>query len=166
MEGQNLKENTWRARFWLFATIATATAVLAAGQTAQDSEKADRILNVSCMTSCHDLRPIHVQALDKDGWTQVVGAMVEIGAKVGKEEAPLLVEYLVRHHGPVPDGPGKEILLNICTQCHDLTRVREQGATAKEWQETLLAMINEGASLTDEDFVVILRYLARNFPPQ
>jgi cytochrome c5 len=147
-------------------TIATAAVVIAAAADVQPSEKAERIVNRSCVTSCHDLRPIQVQALDEQGWTKVVETMIEKGAEVGKEDVPLLVGYLIRHHGPVPDGAGKDILLNTCTLCHDLTRVKEHGGTAKEWQETLIAMINEGAPLSDADFPVLLRYLARNFPPQ
>ena len=51
-------------------------------------------------------------------------------------------------------------------QCHDLLRVRRNLATREEWEDTLLAMLNEGAMLSDQDFPVLLSYLARNFKPQ
>ena len=77
----------------------------------------------------------------------------------------MLVDYLTRYHGPLPDGPGKEVVLNICTQCHDLQRVRRERRSAEGWAEILQAMLNEGAPLTDQDFATVLRYLARNFRP-
>jgi hypothetical protein len=50
--------------------------------------------------------------------------------------------------------------------CHTLKRVKQHGATAEEWQETLVAMLNEGAPLSEQDLPVVLAYLARNFRPR
>ena len=72
-------------------------------------------------------------------------------------------QYLAQHHGPVPDGPGKQILLNICTMCHDLGRIRLGRRSPEEWEETLVSMLNEGAPLSDEDFPVIHAYLSKHF---
>jgi cytochrome c5 len=138
----------------------------AAGQNDPDANRGEMILNGSCM-SCHDLRPIEVQALDKAGWTDTVNRMVEKGTTFEKDsDIPLLIDYLVQTHGPLPDGAGKPILLNTCTVCHDLSRVKRHGANREQWQETLEAMLNEGAQLSEEDFPVLLNYLARNFKPQ
>jgi competence protein ComEA len=63
----------------------------------------------------------------------------------------------------MPDGPGKDIVLNTCTICHDLSRIKTVRHTKEEWQETLIAMLNEGAPLSDENFPVVLNYLAKNF---
>ena len=62
----------------LGAAVVTAIAVatLAASPSLQQVDRGEQILNVSC-TGCHDARPIQTQALDKDGWTKVVSAMVE-----------------------------------------------------------------------------------------
>lgn len=152
-------------RWCLCATIAAASIAVARGQDAPPPEKGEQILNGSC-TTCHDVRPIDVQALDKEGWTKVVNAMIDEGADLDTDDVPVLVEYLVKQHGPLPDGPGKEILLNTCTQCHDLQRVRRQGRSAEGWGEILEAMLNEGASLSEQEFPVLLRYLARNFRPE
>jgi cytochrome c5 len=150
-------------RVGLFAgvVIMTATAALVAAQNTQ-TDKGEQLMNASC-ANCHDLRPIQVTALDTEGWNGVVGAMVEKGAQIDKPDIPILVEYLTRNHGPLPDGPGKAILLNTCTICHDLSRVKRTAASAEEWRETLGAMLNEGAMLSEQDFPVLLRYLARNF---
>src|SRR5580693_8878537 len=95
--------------------VATRPAIAVTWQTAQDTpDPGEQIQNLSCAT-CHDLRPIQTQALDKDGWTRMVASMVEKGADVKAEDVPVLVNYLVKSHGPLPDGPGKAILLNTCT---------------------------------------------------
>jgi len=137
---------------------------IVAPQDAAQPDKGEQIMNASCR-SCHDLRSIDTQAMDEQGWSKRVQADIEKGAKVDKADVAVLVDYLVRAHGPVPDGPGKEILLNVCTQCHDLKRIRRQGRSAEGWLDVLDAMLNEGAPLSEQELPVILRYLARNFRP-
>ena len=137
---------------------------LAAGQETPKVERGEEIQNASC-TTCHDRRPIDVQALDEAGWKKVIDSMIEKGAEVEKDDVPVLVAYLIKNHGPLPDGPGKDIVLNVCTQCHDLQRVRRQRSSAEGWAEILDTMLNEGAPLSAEEFPVVLRYLARNFRP-
>ena len=131
---------------------------------AQDSsaDKGEQIQNGACL-SCHDLRPIQTASYDKAGWTTAVDSMIEKGADVKAADKAVLVDFLVKNHGPLPAGPGKDILLNTCTLCHDLGRVRIHTVSREEWEETLLAMLNEGAMLSDQDFPVLLNYLARNF---
>ena len=129
-------------------------------------ERGEQILNAACTSTCHDARAIDTQALDEAGWTREVKSMIEKGAEVKTADVPVLVDYLTRYHGPLPDGPGKEVVLTICTQCHDLQRVRRERRSAEGWAEILQAMLNEGAPLTDQDFATVLRYLARNFRPE
>jgi cytochrome c5 len=133
-----------------------------AQDTTAKQERGEQILTAAC-TTCHDHRHVDTQALDEAGWTKLVKAEVARGAKVSADEVPVLVDYLTRFHGPLPDGPGKDVLLNICTQCHDLERVRRTRLNAEGWAEILQTMLNEGAPLTDDDLAKVLRYLARNF---
>jgi cytochrome c5 len=128
------------------------------------TDRGEQIQNASCL-GCHDMRPIQTQALDKDGWTKMVTSMVDKGAEVKPEDVPVLVDYLVKTHGPLPEGQGKTILLNTCTVCHDLGRVRTQGRTPEDWNDILGTMLNEGAMLSEQDYPVLLAYLARNFKP-
>jgi cytochrome c5 len=148
-------------------TIVLAGALASAVVHGQDKapERGEQIQNAAC-TTCHDNRPVDTQALDDAGWTKVVKAEIGKGAKVQADDVPLLIAYLTRYHGPLPDGPGKDVLLNICTQCHDLERVRATRLSAEGWAEILQTMLNEGAPLTDKDFETVLRYLARNFKPE
>src|SRR5215472_18361184 len=123
-----MKFTVIKTGLWVGATIAAAAIAFGAGQEAPDNAKSERILNSAC-TACHDLRKIQTQALDADAWTKVVNSMIEKGAMVDKDDIPMLVDYLEDNYGPLPDGPGKEIVLNKCTVCHDLKRVRQHFAT-------------------------------------
>jgi hypothetical protein len=89
--------------------------------------------------------------------------MVGNGAKIPKDDVPLLVKYLTFRHGPMPDGPGKTIVLNTCTMCHDLGRVKFGRRSPEEWEETLGAMLNEGAPLSDDEFPLVHHYLSENY---
>jgi len=100
----------------------------------------------------------------------VPAAVIQVPAvDAGKLELPddkeILIQYLVQQHGPLPEGEGKAILLNTCTICHDLQRVRTRRATPEGWKELLEEMIFEGAPLSDDNIPVLLTYLARNFRP-
>jgi cytochrome c5 len=129
---------------------------------ASEAEKGERLMNASCQ-GCHAVRVIQVQAKDAEEWTKTIDAEIARGAKVAKEDIPLLVDYLADHHGPLPDGRGKAIVLNICTMCHDLSRIRRGRRSPEEWEETLNAMLNEGAPLSDDQFPIVHAYLSRNF---
>jgi len=148
-----------RAALLLAGALACA-AVVAAQDTKED--RGEQLQNAACL-SCHDLRPVQTAAYDKAGWTMVIDSMIQKGAEVKDADKPVLIDYLFKSHGPLPDGPGKAILLNTCTLCHDLGRVRAHMVSRDEWEETLSAMLNEGAMLSDQDFPVLLNYLARNF---
>jgi cytochrome c5 len=152
-----------RAVFWTSAVVwVSALAIVRAGS-AQEPDRGERIMNASCQTSCHTVRNIQTQAMDADGWAKTVNTMVEKGAKVAPDDIPVLVRYLAEHHGPIPDGRGKEIVLNICTMCHDLSRIKLGRRSTEEWEETLISMLNEGAPLSDENFAIVHQYLSKNF---
>ena len=143
------------------SALALVLAVVRTGG-AQDADPGERLMNAACQ-DCHSVRVIQVQAMDADGWTKRISQEIEKGAKLAKDDVPTLVEYLVRTHGPLPDGAGKEVVLNICTMCHDLYRIKENRRSPEEWEELLVSMLNEGAPLNDEEFARVHRYLSRNF---
>jgi cytochrome c5 len=147
----------------LVASLTATVLVFAGGAQAQQADRGEQIMNATC-SGCHDLRTIQTQAKDKDGWTKTVAAMIDNGAEFkNEEERVILTDYLVANFGPLPDGPGKAIVLNICTMCHDLTRIKRSRHTADEWEDVLSTMLNEGAPLSDDDFPIVLNYLAKSF---
>src|SRR6266404_2687810 len=93
----DMKWTFGRTGLWFGATLATVVVAFGAGQGIQ-TEKGEQILSQACL-SCHDLRPIQMQALDQDGWTKIVNSMIQKGAEVKKEDIAVFVEYLVRKHG-------------------------------------------------------------------
>ena len=149
-------------RFVLSAGAASLVLLCVAAASGQQPKDGEQIMNASC-GSCHDLTYIQTAARDEKEWTETVEQMIGRGAPVRQAEKPTLSAYLVRTHGPMPDGPGKDIVLNTCTICHDRTRITRTRHTEEEWEGTLIAMLNEGAQLSDEDFPIVLRYLVKNY---
>ena len=153
------------ARFLVFVvSLAAAAAVLltAAISDAQRPSEGQQLVEKRCQ-GCHNMRRVDTAAKDADGWRQTIQVMIQDGAEIEESEIPVMVQFLAREHGPVPEGPGKQILLNICTMCHNLQRIKNGRRSPEEWEETLLSMLNEGAPVSDEQFPVIHAYLSRHF---
>jgi cytochrome c5 len=129
----------------------------------QEAALPEVLLQKNCQ-GCHDLRPIQTAAMNAEAWTKTIRTMIDVnGAEVPEQEIPALVKYLAQNHGPVPEGPGKKILLNTCTMCHDLGRIKTGRRSSEEWEETLISMLNEGAPLSDAEFPIIHDYLSKHF---
>jgi cytochrome c5 len=156
--------NAMVTRLLLYTTGAAAGLLLLVGAAGaqQRPKDGEQIMNGACGT-CHDSTPIQTAAKSEAEWKETIDRMVTLGATLDDADRPVLLTYLVRSHGPMPDGAGKDIVLNTCTVCHDLARVKQSMHTAEEWEATLIAMLNEGAQLSDENFPIVLRYLSRNF---
>jgi len=58
---------------------------------------------------------------------------------------------------------GRELVEDVCTYCHNLDRLRGKELTRDEWRGMIKGMISEGAPVTDEEFSIILDYLAKNY---
>jgi cytochrome c5 len=63
----------------------------------------------------------------------------------------------------LPDGVGKDLVMNVCTQCHDLARITSKKRTKEEWNDTVDKMATRGAKASDEEFDTIVTYLAKYF---
>ena len=150
--------------FGFIVTVSLAAAVLfsAATTSAQRPSEGQELVEKRCQ-GCHTMRRVETSAKNADGWRETIQVMIQDGAEIEESEIPVMVQYLTREHGPVPEGPGKQILLNICTQCHNLQRIKNGKRSPEEWEETLLAMLNEGAPVSDEQLPVIHAYLSRHF---
>lgn len=60
---------------------------------------------------------------------------------------------------------GKELVLEACTACHTLDRVKVQRLTREEWRQEIAGMLSEGVPLTDDEMDMVVEYLARHFGP-
>ena len=63
----------------------------------------------------------------------------------------------------LPDGPGKETVLKICRDCHDLDTITMENRTKEGWKKTVAKMGDRGAEGTDEQFEAVINYLTKNF---
>ncbi len=67
--------------------------------------------------------------------------------------------------GGLPDGEGREEVFVICSGCHSIKLVVQQGLTRDSWQESLDWMVEEQGmpEMDAETHARVLNYLAENF---
>jgi competence protein ComEA len=63
----------------------------------------------------------------------------------------------------LPDGPGKEQTLQLCGVCHEAAKATSVKLTREGWIETIDRMKAFGADGTEQEFAVVLEYLATHF---
>lgn len=74
---------------------------------------------------------------------------------------------LVAQNAPkaLPDGPGKDTFVRVCSKCHSTDIPASQHKNTDEWTNTLIDMRNKGAEASDEELEQILKYLVSSFGP-
>jgi competence protein ComEA len=75
-----------------------------------------------------------------------------------------LVLLPVAAFAQVPDGPGKQETLKLCTQCHEIERALSPRQDRDAWQATVDKMVSLGLQASDDDLRLVVDYLAKNFP--
>ena len=66
----------------------------------------------------------------------------------------------------LPEGPGRETTLRVCSSCHAPEVVVQQRLTLDGWKEVVETMANNGAVATDAELAEITAYLGRSFPAE
>lgn len=69
----------------------------------------------------------------------------------------------VVHGDDIPDGEGKDIVMKVCTPCHGTSEFSNRRLTRQEWDDKVDNMAARGARASDEEFDLIVKYLAKNF---
>ena len=64
----------------------------------------------------------------------------------------------------LPDGPGRDVAVRVCSQCHSPEIVAHQSLDPQGWKDLVNQMANNGANATDAEFDTIAKYLATAFP--
>jgi competence protein ComEA len=64
--------------------------------------------------------------------------------------------------GQLPDAPGKDVTVRVCSQCHEPQRAAAVRLTRDAWEAVLEKMVGLGMKATDEELTTILNYLAEN----
>ena len=57
----------------------------------------------------------------------------------------------------------RELFIDVCSYCHSPNKVKGHELDRDEWRDLIKGMISEGAPVTDEEFSMIVDYLAKNF---
>jgi len=64
----------------------------------------------------------------------------------------------------LPDGDGKALVVRICTTCHGAAVFATLGMNRSGWKNEVAAMVDKGATATDDELRRVIDYLAKTFP--
>lgn len=114
----------------------------------------EEVLAGAC-SQCHDAARVFVQSYAVD-WLAMVDEMVAAhGAALTDEEKVAVVEFL----GSRELSEGEKVVAGKCGECHDASRIYEQGASA-DWAAIVQDMSEiHGATLTDDEKVAAVEFL-------
>lgn len=77
----------------------------------------------------------------------------------------LLTSSAAARDSDLPEGNGKDVVEDTCTECHSLHRIKIQRLDEEGWKNILREMTENGAAIEPEDRQTIVAYLAKNFGP-
>jgi len=77
--------------------------------------------------------------------------------------AGLLLWLAAANGQSLPEGKGRAEFQRICGKCHGLEMVTKERQSADQWSATVDDMVGRGAEGTDDEFELIVKYLAANF---
>lgn len=95
--------------------------------------------------------------------TVFLGAVTSAGTARAQAPAQASPQPPAQAQAQLPDGPGKDALLKVCSPCHEPNRAAAFRLTREGWEATVADMRWRGAKGTDEEFAAVVDYLAANF---
>ena len=140
------------------SALVLASVAFAGGGASLPEGTGKKVVEAAC-SSCHGLEVVTSKKLTRQRWQVLVLAMGS--PSLSKAESAEAVEYLAKNFGE--KDRGKELVEDICSLCHEWQRIKDQHLSKDEWAGTIKGMIFEGAPVTDEEFNLIVEYLAKNF---
>ena len=78
-------------------------------------------------------------------------ALIWHGTALAQQKKPAAVGF--------PDGPGKDVLVSKCFQCHSPNMWMDQRQDRRAWESTLYRMVGRGALWTEEEIRTMADYL-------
>ena len=175
-----LKLTRAAALVWCVSLSAAARPVQA--QSADEAAKAlpegqGKSLVATLCVGCHTLDVALEKRGTADEWRATVKSMIDLGARITTQDASAIASYLGQHFGPtapargaavaqsatraLPDGPGKEILMKKCFQCHQVGMWSPLRLDRRGWEAVLYRMVGRGALWTEDEINAMADYLAR-----
>jgi hypothetical protein len=141
---------------WLLLLAAAAFA----GTPALPEGPGKAMVETACVR-CHSLDVVIAQPRSNQGWRDTVNAMIARGAEIKRSDADVLAGYLSRHFGT--EARARGLFEDICSSCHSLERVAKRSLTRQGWSQFIKGMISEGNPVNDEEFGLIVDYLAEHY---
>ena len=92
----------------------------------------------------------------------ILGAVLLVSGVTAGAQAP---SGSPDEHTALPAGPGRELMIRVCSQCHLPDQAADQQLDAAGWKALVDQMATKGATATDAEFDEIVRYLTSAFPP-
>lgn len=138
--------------------------------------KGKELVATTCI-GCHDLNTAVSKRATMNEWRDTVNTMVERGAQIPSADASVIVTYLSEHYGAsaaaaaqsmgtLPDGPGKDVLMNKCFQCHNQGMWSDLRQDRRAWEGVLYRMVGRRALWTEDEINTMADYLARVRGPE
>lgn len=62
----------------------------------------------------------------------------------------------------LPNAPGKEQVTESCMQCHGVDLILARPRSPDEWSQVVSQMIGYGATMTDDQYNMVVTYLSKN----
>ena len=59
-----------------------------------------------------------------------------------------------------PDGPGRDVAVRLCSDCHPIVSVTRHRESRTQWGQIIEKMIGEGAQINDADFETLVVYFS------
>jgi competence protein ComEA len=64
---------------------------------------------------------------------------------------------------PLPEGEGKKVVEKVCLDCHGPENFTGKKLTKEGWEKVVDDMVKSGATGTDEEFDIVVKYLTKYF---
>ena len=81
-------------------------------------------------------------------------------------ETPPMAPPGVEPGAKLPPGEGREVVMRVCSKCHDPSNAATEDLDAAGWKDLVNQMAANGAQGSDADFDAIAAYLTKAFPPK
>jgi competence protein ComEA len=65
----------------------------------------------------------------------------------------------------LPDVPGKDIVVRVCTKCHGPGNIAKKRLNRDDWDDQVADMVERGAVATPKELAAVVDYLTANFGP-
>jgi cytochrome c5 len=135
--------------------------------------KGKDLVATACV-GCHGLDVVVSRRATANDWRSTVNTMIDHGAQVSTGDAAVIIAYLAEHFGAsapaapalaaastLPDGPGKDVLVAKCFQCHAQTMWNDLRQDRRAWEGVLYRMVGRRALWTEAEINTMAEYLAR-----